>query len=98
MLGQSCFPADARSMQNNTLCLASFFKKVFVKQACNNSYRRSEGTRPLFAYSSFSDCLTSYYFFGRQNRMQGFMKDLKFKLNNKNSVVHSIYPAVECEA
>ena len=50
----------ACSARNENLYLASLFEKAFVKQVCNNSYEFTEGTRPLFVFSSFSRCMTCY--------------------------------------
>ena len=97
MFGESFSPVETRPMLNNMLCLAPFFEKVFVKQACNNSYRFSVGTRPLFVFLSFSDCMTSYYYFGIKNRKQNLMNDLKFEIDNKSSVVLCMCPSVNCK-
>ena len=52
---------NEKTLGINNLFLAAFFEKVFVKQTYNYSYKRSIGTHPLFAFSTFSNCLTCYY-------------------------------------
>ena len=84
-------------MQNDNLFLASFFEKVFVKQACNNSYEECAGTHPLFVFETFSDCMTSVFRWEKEETKQNIMDYLTFEIDNKSSVVIGVRPPFNYE-
>ena len=79
------------------LFLASFFEKVFVKQACNNSYKKCITIQPLFAFRIFSNCMTCCYNWPNEETKQNLMDCIKLEVDNKSSVVLSISTALEYE-
>ena len=82
----------ARSEGKDKLYLSSLFEKVFVKQACNYSYKQSEGTRPTFVFSTFSDCMVASRNWLKKDSKQNMMDYLAFELDNKSSVVVTVGP------
>ena len=49
-------------------------------------------TRPLYAFSLFSNCMTCYYYSLREASKQNLMDNIKFEIDNRSSVVLSISP------
>ena len=87
----------ARSLLNDGLYLASYFEKVFVKQACFGSYIRCDAIDETFVYSLFSECMVSQLCFKMDQSKQPVVDQVAFEIDNKSSVVLSIAPALEDE-
>ena len=85
----------ARSLRNNNLYLASFFEKVFVKQACNYSYEHTLG--PQLAFSTFSNGMNFCCEWEKEETKQTFMQYIKLEIDNKSSVVLGIIPSIDYE-
>ena len=87
----------AGSLLNDELYLASYFEKVFVKQACFSSYIRCVNIDEVFVYSLFSDCMISNLYCEADESKQTIIDELTFELHNKSSVVLGITPPLEDE-
>ena len=87
----------ARSLLNDGLYLASYFEKVFVKQACFGSYIRCDAIDEGFVYSLFSECMVSQLCFKMDQSKQPVVDQVAFEIDNKSSVVLGIAPALEDE-
>ena len=85
----------ARSLLNDGLYLASYFEKVFVKQACFGSYIRCDAIDEGFVYSLFSECMVSQLCFKMDQSKQPVIDQVAFEIGNKSSVVLGIAPALE---
>ena len=82
----------ARSSNDDNLYLTSLFEKAVVNLVCNNDYKNSEGIRTNFVFSLFSDCLTSYSRWFRNDSKNNFLSYLKAEIDCKSSVVMGIKP------
>ena len=87
----------ARSVRKHNVLLCSLFEKAFVKLACNNSYERCIGTTSSFAFSCFSNCMTVYYVWQREETKENLMDYLAFEIDNKSSIVICVKPPLEFE-
>ena len=87
----------ARSARNEKFYLASYFEKAFVKQACFNSYKKSEFTDTLFALMSFSDCMGVRGIWDKNGSKDSAVEFLKSEVNNKSSIVLALAPSLNCE-
>ena len=87
----------ANAKRKANLFLSSLFEKVFVKYACNYSYERCEATRSMFAFSCFSECMTSFRIYQIKEKKRSLMDYLAFEFNNESSIVLGIKPALNFE-
>ena len=55
------------------------------------------GTHPIFAFSTFSNCMTCCYHWKKDETKRNLMDNIKFELDNKSSVILCITPPLECE-
>lgn len=84
----------ARSLRNDSLFLASYFEKVFVKQACYNTYKWSRSAGSHFVFLSFSNNMTGYRAYDVDESKQTVIDYLGYEVDNKSSVVIGIVPAL----
>ena len=83
----------AQGNRKENVFLASLLEKAFVKQACCYSYKRSIGTRALFAFTCFSPCMVSYVEFSKKETKADLMQCLEFI--DESSIVLGVTPALE---
>ena len=88
----------ARSSQNENLYLASVFEKAFIKQACNKSYEYAIETRALFAFSTFSNCITCYCIWEKDETKLNVIDYIKLEVDNKSSVTLGFFPGLTYES
>ena len=81
--------------RNRRLCLSSYFEKVFVKQACYNSYKWAKSTRPEFVFSSFSNNMTYLRTYDIDESKETVLDCLGFELDNKSSLLIGTIPAID---
>ena len=84
----------AKSASEDEISMASYFEKSFVKQACNSSYNRCVEIHPNFAFSSFSDCMTDFRNYEKEDLKKGVIDYIKHLIDSKSSVVIGIIPAL----
>ena len=87
----------ARPIRNDKFPLASYFEKAFVKKACFNSYKNSEKTDPLFAFTSFSECMSIRRWWETEESKQNLMKFIKYEVDSKSSLVMTLSPRLYTE-
>ena len=84
----------AKSASKDEVSMASYFEKSFVKQACYSSYNRCVGIHPNFVFSSFSDSMTDYRNYKKEESKNGVVDYIKHLIDSKSSVVIGITPAL----
>ena len=82
----------AGSARNSKFRLASYFEKAFVKQACFNSYKKSDETDPIYALTSFSNCMCVRNVWIEKDSKQSLFEFIESEINNKSSLVLAINP------